>query len=448
MQFRAMRIGIIAEGDKAIWRERLAGLGLPTFMVASQRVQELTADSVDLLYLVAQSAQRHPGWNALRVKMAQANRQFIIAGTELTSAEIMKAARDGAAEVLDLRDTDERWAGALATAAENQSLWMELYGGAPVGAEQLLVGQSPAIAALRQTIHKIGPTDVNVLILGESGVGKEKVARALHEVSGRKNFVALNCAAIPKDLLEAELFGVEKGAFTGALKARPGLVEQAAGGTLFLDEIGEMDAALQPKLLRFLETRMARRVGGGSEYPSKARVIAATNRDLRAESAAERFRTDLFFRLAEISIHIPPLRERMEDIPLLVMTFLELANERFGKHFTSAEPALVQRMIRHPWIGNARELKSLVDRLVLLYDGPLLRAPWWDAPENPAAPASPAPATQPAAGVSARPIPNRKQKQALARRLLSESDNNYSWVAGQLGINSSTLWRWRKDGKI
>ena len=156
----------------------------------------------------------------------------------------------------------------------------------------------------------------------------------------------------------------------------------------------------------------------------------------------------MVFRLAEITINIPPLRERAEDVPLLVMAFLELANERFGKHFTSAEPVLLQRMKGHAWPGNARELKSAIDRLVLLYDGPVLRDQWWDAPAISPAPTVTAPVTAPSLMPATQHIPNRKQKLALARQLLIESDNNFTWVAGQLGINSSTLWRWRKGGKV
>ena len=247
------------------------------------------------------------------------------------------------------------------------------------------------------------------------------------------------------------MFGVEKGAFTGALKTRPGLVEQANGGTLFLDEIGEMELSVQPKLLRFLETRRARRIGSETDYSVKVRVISATNRVLDTEIAEKRFRADLYYRLAEIIVHAQPLRTRPEDVPELVLTFLGKANERFGKNFQSVEPALIQKFQSYSWPGNVRELKSTVDRLVLLFDGPILRAPWWEMPAARIAETTVAAAPAPAAlsGFSlGAAMPNPKQKLALARQLLEASDNNYSWVAGQLGINSSTLWRWRKAGKI
>lgn len=441
-----MRVGVLSVSGASRVENRVAALKLPLFALSPNRVEELTRNSADVVYLIPFEALRETGWNGLRVRLAHASRQYIVVGHDLGSADFMRAARDGAADVLADSDNEERWLAAITRSAENQTLWIELYGGAPLSSEEALIGLSPALCALRATIKKIGPTDVNTLILGESGVGKERVARALHDASGRKKFVALNCAAIPRDLLEAELFGVEKGAYTGAVKSRAGLVEQAAGGTLFLDEIGELDVTLQPKLLRFLETRSARRVGGENEYRSQARIVAATNRELRSESTTGRFRSDLFFRLAEVTIAVPPLRERTEDIPPLVTTFLGLANERFGKHFSAVEPALLQRLKTHLWPGNVRELKSAIDRMVLLYEGPMLRENWWDAPVPIVTPPGASPvASQP---VTAGHVLNRKQKLELARRLLAESENNFTWVAGQLGVNSSTLWRWRKAGNV
>jgi len=177
------------------------------------------------------------------------------------------------------------------------------------------------------------------------------------------------------------------------------------------------------------------------------RVISATNRNLEEEIAEKRFRADLYYRLAETVLHIPPLRTRVDDIPDLAMVFLKMANERFGKNIETLEPALIERFKKYRWPGNVRELKSTVDRLVLLFDGPVLRAQWWDAPESAsfgvAEPVVPAPAIPVSAG-----LPNQKQKREQARQLLVESDNDFTWVAAQLGINPSTLWRWRKAGKV
>ena len=421
---------------------------MAVFALDPARIQALAPESAEVLYLIPFAELKDPGWNSLRVRLAHASRQFIVFGEVLASSDIVEAMRDGAADVLNEKDEDERWFSGLGRAMEAQKLWLQLYGGEPLNAEDALAGKSPALIALRQTVEKIGPTDVNVLILGESGVGKEKVARALHDASRRKEFVALNCAAIPKDLLEAEIFGVEKGAFTGALKSRPGLVEQASGGTFFLDEIGEMDLALQPKLLRFLETRSARRVGGEAEYKSKARIVAATNRHMQAEADAGKFRPDLYYRLAEITLTVPPLRERREDIAPLVQLFLRQASERFGKNLDSVEPGLLKRFWSHDWPGNARELKSVIDRLALLYDGPVLREGWWDVPAPMRTTAGEKLASGSPTTWAPEVFPNRGKKLAMAKQMLAETDNNFTLVAAQLGINPTTLWRWRKAGKV
>jgi len=445
---------------------RLKHLGLTDRTFADTQITELSHATDELVYLLPLEAMNAKTWPRLRVQFARANRPYIIWLEKPTTHEVARCMRDGAYDVLSAEDSDDRWREAMVAVAENQKVWLQLYGGRPLSAEDVLLGRSEAIQRLQQAIDRLGPTDVCVLIQGESGVGKERVASALHKAGQDGPFIPLNCAAIPKDLLEAELFGVEKGAFTGAHKARPGLVEQANGGTLFLDEIGEMELGVQPKLLRFLETRKARRVGGEAEYRVKVRVVSATNRNLDQEIAASRFRADLFYRLAEIILQVPPLRAHLEDIADLAPAFLRQANERFGKNFELLEPALITRFHEYGWPGNVRELKSTIDRMVLLFDGPILRAPWWDMPENRqsraiSAPPAPDPlsaqpeaamafaATPPVAPApSGAPPLNMKQRLALAKKLLAESDNNFTWVAGQLGINSSTLWRWRKNGKL
>jgi DNA-binding NtrC family response regulator len=445
---------------------RFKQLGLTYRTFKEDDVTELTHATCDLVYLVPFQAMETEEWSRLQVQFARANRPYLVWLGPPTTNSVARAMRDGAHDVLSLEDSDDRWGQAMLTVAENQKVWLQLYGGRPLSAGDVLLGRSDAIKRLQQTIDRLGPTDVCVLIQGESGVGKERVASALHKSGHEGPFVALNCAAIPKDLIESELFGVERGAFTGALKARPGLVEQANGGTLFLDEIGEMELGVQPKLLRFLETRKARRVGGEAEYGVNVRVVSATNRNLDSEIAESRFRADLYYRLAEIILQVPPLRARPEDIAELALAFMKAANERFGKNFEALEPALITRFQGYSWPGNVRELKSTIDRMVLLFDGPILRGPWWDMPDSrqsrsvAAAPALHVLPTLPdAAGSSAIPapaapvnfgssLPNTKQKLEIARKLLAESDDNYSWVAGQLGINTSTLWRWRKAGKL
>src|SRR4051812_3598332 len=206
-----------------------------------------------------------------------------------------------------------------------------------------------------------------VLITGESGTGKELIARALHEYSLRHTgpFIKINCAAIPKTLMESELFGYEKGAFTGAVGAKPGRFELAHGGTLFLDEIGEIPVEMQVKLLRVLQESEFERVGGIKTIKVDVRLVAATNRDLHAEVAAAAFREDLYYRLNVVPIHLPPLRERRDDIPLLVGHFIGRFNERLKKQVTGIEPDAVFRLVSYGWPGNIRELENVMERAIL-----------------------------------------------------------------------------------
>ncbi len=230
-----------------------------------------------------------------------------------------------------------------------------------------LVGISPQVQQVRTLISQVAPSEANVLVLGESGTGKELVARSIHRQSARagKPFVPVNCGAIPAELLESELFGHEKGAFTGAITTRAGRFEMAEGGTLFLDEIGDMSPHMQVKLLRVLRERSFERVGSNKTRHADVRIIAATHRDLEAEIAAGRFREDLFYRLEEFPIHMPPLRERAEDIPVLVQTLIKrLQNERGT--VTIGRP-LLDAMQRYSWPGNVRELSNVVERLRVLH---------------------------------------------------------------------------------
>jgi DNA-binding NtrC family response regulator len=430
---------------------QLSRMGLHIQRFGPEEVREVDAATTHWVYFVPAAALEKPVWSSLRVELAQANRWFIVYGSNAPSSVIVRAMRDGAFDFVDEREPAERWAETTEKAANSQQLWLQLYGNRGGSAGTGLVGKSAAMQSVVRTIGQIGPTAANVLIIGESGTGKEKVAQALHEASGLSGpFLPVNCAAIPRDLIESELFGSEKGAFTGAFQARQGLVEQAGGGTLFLDEIGELDVALQPKLLRFLESRRARRVGGRTEYKVDARILAATNRDLEAQIERNEFRADLFYRLSEIVIRIPPLRSHAEDLPLLALHFLNEANEKFGKNFVSIDPVLIAAMMKHSWPGNARELRASVHRMVVLHHGPILRGEWW---ENSAVPPLPArreaAAAKPSAGQDAPPaMLNRRQKWERARDLLRESGNDQSWTAAQLGIHPTTLFRWVKAGKV
>jgi sigma-54 specific flagellar transcriptional regulator A len=230
----------------------------------------------------------------------------------------------------------------------------------PAALDSLIIGEAPAIAALRGLVRQVAPSDASVLLVGPSGSGKEVVARAIHAQSKRaaRPFVAINCGAIPRDLLESELFGHEKGSFTGAFAQHKGRFEEANGGTLFLDEIGDMPADMQVKLLRVLEERVVQRIGGKGQVAVDVRILAATHRDIDAAIDAGAFREDLFYRLAVFPIDVPALAERIEDVPLLARHFLASAGARKPVIFS---PAAFERMAEHGWPGNVRELRIFGD---------------------------------------------------------------------------------------
>ncbi|HEY8510500.1 MAG TPA: sigma-54 dependent transcriptional regulator [Cyclobacteriaceae bacterium] len=231
-----------------------------------------------------------------------------------------------------------------------------------------IVGESPELKNVMEMIDKVAPTDARVLITGPNGSGKELVARAIHERSPRASMplVEVNCAAIPSELIESELFGHEKGSFTSAVKQRIGKFEQAEGGTLFLDEIGDMSLSAQAKVLRALQENKISRVGGEKEIPINVRVLAATNKDLKKEIAEKNFREDLYHRLSVIVIKVPSLAERISDIPLLVDRFLEDIAEDYGTRKKTIHPAGIEKLSKHSWPGNIRELRNVVERLVIM----------------------------------------------------------------------------------
>ncbi|MCW9057747.1 MAG: PEP-CTERM-box response regulator transcription factor [Gammaproteobacteria bacterium] len=239
-----------------------------------------------------------------------------------------------------------------------------------------VISASPEMLKVCRTIEKVAPADATVLLLGESGTGKELLARSLHALSNHadERFVAINCAAIPENLLESELFGYEKGAFTGAAKTTPGKIETAAGGTLFLDEIGDMPLALQAKLLRFLQERVIERVGGRQEIPVDVRVICATHKDLLAMSREKEFREDLYYRISEITVRIPALREREGDVLLLARVFLEQASKQHGKQMHRFSKDALAALEAYPWPGNVRELENRVKRAVIMAENKQITA--------------------------------------------------------------------------
>jgi len=278
----------------------------------------------------------------------------------------------------------------------------------------------------------VAPTDSTVLIYGETGTGKELIARAIHNLGLRSkaNFVKLNCAAIPTGLLESEMFGHEKGAFTGAVAQRIGRFELANHGTVFLDEIGEIPLELQPKLLRVLQEREFERLGSSRTLRTDARLIAATNRDLEAMVEDQKFRADLFYRLNVFPVHVPPLRERQEDIPLLVRHFVEQFARRMGKVVDTIPTETMNVLVHYHWPGNIRELQNLVERAVILSTGPVLKVPLNDLRGQPAA-------------VAARKVETLEESE---RRHILEALEASDWVisgpkgaANSLGLKRSTL---------
>jgi formate hydrogenlyase transcriptional activator len=240
-----------------------------------------------------------------------------------------------------------------------------------------VIGKSPALETVLEQVECVAPTDSTVLIQGETGTGKELIARAIHNISSRcgRPFVKLNCAAIPLDLLESELFGHEKGAFTGAIAQKLGRFEMADKGTLFLDEVGDIPLALQPKLLRVLQEQEFERLGGTRTHQVDVRLVAATNRDLTEMVKRSGFRSDLYYRLNVFPIQLPPLRERREDIPALVEHFVEILSRRMGKQIEEIPPQVMSMFASHSWPGNIRELQNFIERSVILSTGTVLSPP-------------------------------------------------------------------------
>ena len=307
-----------------------------------------------------------------------------------------------------------------------------------------IIGSSASLRKVLKRVETVAPTDSTVLIYGETGTGKELVARAIHDLSPRraKAFVKLNCAAIPTGLLESELFGHEKGAFTGAIAQRIGRFEVANGGTIFLDEIGEIPLELQTKLLRVLQEREFERLGSSRTLRTDARLIAATNRDLEVMVSEQKFRSDLFFRLNVFPVHVSPLRERESDIPLLVRHFAQQFSRRMNKVIETIPTVTMDGLSRYHWPGNIRELQNVIERAVIISTGPELRLDFADLKIPKANPSKEGPAA-----------PNSKPNGAL-RDVLGETERQQilkalkecNWVvagpkgaAARLGIKRSTL---------
>ncbi|MFL5366331.1 MAG: sigma-54-dependent transcriptional regulator [Myxococcales bacterium] len=315
------------------------------------------------------------------------------------------------------------------------------------GVSSPIVGQSPALRSTLDLIRQAAPSSATVLLLGESGTGKELFARALHEHSTRAQapFVPINCAAIPDTILESELFGYERGAFTGAVARKEGRIERAQGGTLFLDEIGELSLGVQVKLLRFLQEGEIERLGGTSPVKVDSRVVAATNRDLASAVQSGKFREDLYYRLNVIQVILPPLRERLEDIPLLADHFVGKYAAKNGKQFSGITPSALEALEAYPWPGNVRELEHAIERAVVLSSGSEIDID-----------ALPQPVLQAARGGPRGPIPAALEGRTLSiplgttmeeielrviRETLRHTKGDKNLAAQLLGIAARTIYR-------
>ena len=304
-----------------------------------------------------------------------------------------------------------------------------------------MIARSRAMLFILERLPDVAISKANVLISGESGTGKELLARAIHRLSPRHNqpFVAVNCAALAESLLESELFGHEKGAFTNADRAKPGRFEMASGGTLFLDEIGDMKPELQVKLLRVIEQREFERVGGTRSIPLDARIISATNQDLDLALAEGRFRQDLYYRLRTVPLSLPPLRERQEDIPLLIDHFIKVFNKRYAKNVRSVDPKVVTTLSRYSWPGNIRELERCLEHAFVFVKGPVIFAHYLPDLNGCLSPSHVAP------GAELEPFFGRPDLNRMSLiRALEKCSGKRREAADLLGISRTSMWRQMK----
>jgi len=316
---------------------------------------------------------------------------------------------------------------------EQENRRLEAGGSDPRTVLGSIITASPEMLKVARTVERVAIADVSVMLLGASGTGKELLARAVHELSPRSRgeFVAINCAAIPENLLEAELFGYERGAFTGAVKTTPGKIEQAQGGTLFLDEVGDIPLPLQVKLLRFLQERVIERIGGRSTIAVDTRIVCATHQDLESMIAAGRFRDDLYYRLAEIVVMIPSLAERPGDAVLLARHFVTRFARSMNPKVQGLAPDAAEAIDAHNWPGNVRELENRIKRAVIMADGRTIGAADLDL--------GPRPSPEESRAINLRAAREIADRRAI-RQAMARTDNNISGAAKLLGISRPTLY--------
>ena len=372
-----MQLILLVEDDEKIaanttLRLREEGYGVVGFRTAEDALAYLR-DERQVQPDMAMVDVRLPGMSGIDLVrvMGEAMPPSIVISGEASMAETVEAIRLGVHDFIDKPFSRERLIKSVRNCLESAALRRQV--GELRSRDQQIVGRSEAIATLRAAIEKVAPSEARVLIRGESGTGKELVANAIHRLSRRvsKPFIKLNCAAIPSHLIEDELFGHARGAFTDAKTAKRGLFEEADGGTLFLDEIGDMEPMLQSRLLRVLEDGRVRRVGETQDRAVNVRVLAATHRDLDEMGREGKFREDLFFRLSTVPVDVPPLRERREDVPLLFTTFLQQFCTKNQRVPLSVEKAVYDALSQYDWPGNVRELRNVAERLSVFGIDPL-----------------------------------------------------------------------------
>ncbi len=445
-----MKESILVVDDEAGVRASLAGiLGDEGYAVHAVETGEaalaaLAARRFDLVLLDVWLPGRD-GLEVLgRIRETDAELPVVVISGHGTIETAVKAVRLGAQDFVEKPLSLEKTLLAVKNALQRRRLESEVRAlKQRLDERYVMVGESPALRRLRAEIEQAAPSNGRALIFGENGTGKELVARAIHAGSLRASgpFVEVNCAAIPEELIESELFGHVKGAFTGALAARKGKFELADGGTLFLDEIADMSLKTQAKVLRALQEQRIEPVGGAGSVEVDVRVIAATNKDLEEEIREGRFREDLFFRLNVIPFRVPPLRERREDVPLLARHFMELLSAEHGRRPRSLAPEALAALAQLPWPGNVRELRNIIERLVIMTPGDTIERRHLPASLLEALPAEAAAAED--GGVGGGSLVEARE--AFERRYILEKyrecGGNMSRTAEALGVERSNLYR-------
>jgi two-component system, NtrC family, response regulator AtoC len=358
----------------------------------------------------------------------------VMMSAHATVQSAVGALRAGAVDYMEKPFSFDRLSATIRGALERTRLRREVRAlRERTGVSEDMVGSSAAMEEVFELVRRVAPADsTTVLLEGETGTGKGLLARAIHQASARADgpFINVTCSALAESVMESELFGHEKGAFTDARTMKRGLVELAEGGTLFLDEIGEIGARLQGKLLRFIEEKRFRRVGGTKDLGVDARLVAATNRDLEKEVEAGNFREDLYYRLRVFPIRLPPLRERRSDIPALVKTFIDEFNRQFGKKITQVSPEAMDVLKQYPWPGNVRELRNMIERTVLLADGSVL------TPDMlPARVTGRVPSSEPAVNLGAEGLDFEALEQSLLEAALRRAEGNRTEAGRLLGMS-------------